>query len=87
MGDVNHHSRLAREKRAAAYDEYAKGRYIVVGDLAIKAVEQAIEALASLDGLHFHTNPRTAHSKRIRWFKDRFPNLSGYMDMLWGVQT
>jgi len=56
MGDIRHHSRLAKEKREAAHDEYIKGRYTVVGDLAIKAVEQAIEALASLEGLHFHVH-------------------------------
>ncbi|MCD6510752.1 MAG: hypothetical protein J7L11_10255 [Thermoprotei archaeon] len=85
MGDIRHHSRLAKEKREAAHDEYIKGRYTVVGDLAIKAVEQAIEALASLEGLHFHVHPRSAHAKRIRWFKDKFPHLSGYIDMLWGA--
>jgi len=62
-------------------------RYTVVGGLAIKAVEQAIEALASLDGLHFHTNPRNAHANRIMWVKKNFPGLSGYVDMLWGAYS
>lgn len=85
MGDLEHHRRLSLEKSKAAFEEYERGRYTVVGDLAIKAVEQAIEALASLDGLHFHTNPRSAHANRIMWVKKMFPELSGYVDMLWGA--
>ncbi|RLE58351.1 MAG: hypothetical protein DRN53_08450 [Thermoprotei archaeon] len=85
MGDVRLHSRLAKEKREAAHDEFTKGRYTVVGDLTIKAVEQAIEALASLEDLHFHVHPKSAHARRIRWFKRKFPELSGYIDMLWGA--
>ena len=85
MGDFKHHSKLAKEKREAAHDEYREGRYTVVGDLAIKAVEQAIEAIASLEGIHFHTHPRTVHARRIRWLKTKFPHLSKYIDMLWGA--
>ncbi len=85
MGDYIHHSRLAKEKRQAAHDEYMKARYTVVGDLAIKAVEQVIEAVASLEDIHFHTRPRTAHANRIKWFKERFPHLSKYIDVLWGA--
>jgi hypothetical protein len=47
-------------------DEFEKKRYMVVGDLAIKAVEQAIEALAALNEMHFHLHPRSAHSNRLR---------------------
>ncbi|MGB9730196.1 MAG: hypothetical protein ACP5OK_00160 [Thermoprotei archaeon] len=85
MSDLERHRELAKEKRAAAIDEYGKGRYTVVGDLAIKAVEQAIEALASLENLHFHIRPRSAHANRIKWIKKKFPNLSKYVDMLWGA--
>jgi hypothetical protein len=85
MGSLEHHLRLSREKRDAALEEYEKKRYTVVGDLAIKAVEQAIEALASLEGLHFHTDPRSAHANRMTWVKRSFPELSGYVDMLWGA--
>ncbi|MEM2154932.1 MAG: hypothetical protein QXV52_02265 [Nitrososphaeria archaeon] len=85
MGDTRHHSKLAEEKKAAAIEEYNRGRYTVVGDLAIKCVEQAIEALASEENLHFHINPRTAHANRINWVKKRFPQLSEYIDMLWGA--
>ncbi|MEM3382109.1 MAG: hypothetical protein QXQ11_08145 [Candidatus Bathyarchaeia archaeon] len=47
-------------------DEFEKKRYMVVGGLAIKATEQAIEALAALNGTHFHMHPRSAHSNRLR---------------------
>jgi hypothetical protein len=85
MGNLEHHCKLAKEKRIAALEEFDKRRYTVVGDLAIKAVEQAIEALASLENLHFHLRPKSAHANRILWIKKKFPNLSGYIDMLWGA--
>ena len=66
-------------------DEFEKKRYMVVGDLAIKAVEQAIEALAALDGVHFHLHPRSAHSNRMRWVKEKFQLLSKDIDELWGA--
>jgi hypothetical protein len=65
MGNLEHHCKLAKEKRIAALEEFDKGRYTVVGDLAIKAVEQAIEALASLENLHFHL-------RRCRHFQNRY---------------
>jgi len=85
MSDVEIHVKAAREKRLAALDEYEKKRYMVVGDLAIKTVEQAIEALAALEGKHFHLLPRSAHSNRMRWIKERFPSLSKDVDELWGA--
>jgi len=85
MSDVEVHVRAAREKRLAALDEFDKRRYMVVGDLAVKAVEQAIEALAALDGVHFHLRPRSAHIGRMRWVKEKFPSLSKDMDELWGA--
>jgi hypothetical protein len=85
MSDAELHIRAAREKRLAALEEFDKRRYMVVGDLAIKAVEQAIEALAALEGLHFHMHPRSAHSRRLRWVKEKFPSLSKDVDELWGA--
>lgn len=85
MSDVEIHVKAAREKRSAALDEYEKKRYMAVGDLAIKTVEQAIEALAALEGKHFHLNPRSAHSDRIRWIKGKLPSLSKEIDELWGA--
>jgi hypothetical protein len=85
MGDSVHHSRIAKEKRGAALDEYEKGRYSVVGDLTIKAVEQAIEAAASQQGIHFHLNPKTAHAERTKWAKQNFPEIAADLDMVWGA--
>ena len=85
VNDIEFHIRAAREKRLAALDEYEKKRNSVVGDLAIKAVEQAIEVLAASEGKHFHVSPRTAHSNRIRWIKEKFPSLSKDLDELWGA--
>ncbi|MCS7365355.1 MAG: hypothetical protein NDF54_07965 [archaeon GB-1867-035] len=85
MGNFEHHLRLAREKRSAALDEFEKRRYTVVGDLVLKAIEQIIEAIASKEGLHFHLNPRTAHARRTRWAKEKFPSIAGDLDIIWGA--
>ena len=86
MGDANHHSRIAREKREAALDELMKRRFTVVGDLVLKAVEQAIEAAAAaLAGEHFHVNPRTAHAQRVKWVKQNFPKVGANIDIVWGA--
>lgn len=86
MGDANHHSRIAREKREAALDEFVKRRFTVVGDLVLKAVEQAIEAAAAaLAEKHFHMNPRTAHAERVKWIKQNFPEVGADIDVVWGA--
>lgn len=85
MSDVERHAAAAREKRLAAVEELGKKRYLVVGDLALKTVEQAIEAAAALEGKHFHLQPRSAHGSRLRWVKERFPALSKDVDELWGA--
>jgi len=85
MSDVEIHVKAAREKRSAALEEFDKGRYMVVGDLAMKTVEQAIEASAALERKHFHLHPRSAHSNRLRWIKEKFPSLSKDVDELWGA--
>ena len=85
MNDTEIHIRLSTEKMQAAADEYIKKRYAVVGDLSIKAVEQAIEAAASLEGKHFHIHPRSAHLERTRWAKEKFPKVSKDLDELWGA--
>ena len=83
--DLQFHLKAAKEKRLAALDEYEKERNSVVGDLAIKAVEQAIEVLAASEGKHFHTNPRSAHKNRTLWIKEKVPSLSKDLDELWGA--
>lgn len=85
LGNDTHHAKLASERRQAAIDENSKRRFTVVGDLTLKAVEQAIEAAASRESLHFHVNPRIANAERIRWFKTRFPSSSKDIDALWGA--
>jgi len=85
MGNEAHHSRLAREKKAAALDEFKKGRYTVVGDLTIKAVEQAIESSAAAEGKHFHLNPRSAHAQRVKWAKKNFPEIAADIDIIWSA--
>ncbi|MFQ6076177.1 MAG: hypothetical protein ACE5Z5_08600 [Candidatus Bathyarchaeia archaeon] len=85
MGNADHHLRLAKEKREAALDEFQKGRYTVVGDLTLKAVEQAIEAAAAQLESHFHLTPRTAHAERARWAKERFPEIAADIDVVWGA--
>jgi hypothetical protein len=85
MSDVEIHVKAAREKRLATLEEFEKKRYMVVGDLATKTVEQAIEASAALEGRHFHLLPRSAHSNRMRWIKEKFPSLSKDVDELWGA--
>lgn len=85
MSDVEIHVKATREKRLASLEEFKKRRYMVVGDLAIKTVEQAIEALAALEGKHFHLYPRSAHSSRLRWIKKKLPSLSKDVDGLWGA--
>ncbi len=83
--DTSLHVRMCKEKAAAAEDELKQKRYTAVGDLAIKAVEQAIDAAASLRGIHFHTEPRRAHSERLRWAKQEFVGISRDLDELWGA--
>jgi len=85
LGGETHHSRLAREKKDAALDEFKKGRYTVVGDLTLKAVEQAIEAVAAREGKHFHLTPRSAHAQRVKWIKESFPEIAADVDMVWSA--
>jgi len=85
MSDVEIHTKAASERRLASLEEFDKKRYMVVGDLAIKTVEQAIEVVAALEGRHFHLHPRSAHSDRLRWIKEKFPSLSKDLDELWGA--
>lgn len=85
MGDSEVHAKLAREKRLAAIEELGKKRFTVVADLAIKSVEQAIEAAAAKENLHFHLRPREAHARRREWVSKNFPELSRYIDELWGA--
>jgi len=86
MGDEIHHSRIAKEKREAALEEFEKRRFTVVGDLVLKVIEQAIEAAAAArEGKHFHTSPRTAHAERVKWVKENFSEVAGDVEAVWGA--
>lgn len=47
MGNFDKHRDLLNEKMNQAYDAFEKQNFSVVGDLALKAIEQAIEADAA----------------------------------------
>jgi len=85
MGDERHHTTLVVEKRDGARAEFRMNRYTNVADLALKAVEQAVEAAVSRLGLHFHTNPRSAHLERGRWLKQNLSEVATDFDMLWSA--
>ena len=85
MGDQEFHRKLSQEKREGALEELKAGRYTNVADLALKAAEQAIEAAAAKEGLHFHSSPRTAHAYRRRWLQHHYPKLLAHLDILWGA--
>lgn len=84
LGTTPHHRKLAKEKRQGALSEYHQGRFTNVGDLALKAVEQAIESVVAKDDLHFHTQPSTAHAERNRWLREHFSHLAVDLEILWG---
>jgi len=85
MGDPARHRDLAIEKRLGALEELKSGRNSNVADLALKAVEQAIEAEAAREGLHFHRRPRTAHAERREWMRFRHRDLAVHFEVLWGA--
>jgi len=85
LGDESHHLRLAREKREGALSEYEVMRFTNVADLALKCVEQVIEAIASRENVHFHISPRSAHAQRNRWAKEKFPSMASKLDLLWSA--
>ncbi|MEX0568110.1 MAG: hypothetical protein Q6363_002995 [Candidatus Njordarchaeota archaeon] len=53
MGDTQYHWRLAIENYQGALNELQAGRYSNVGLLAIKSLEQAIEACAAREESSF----------------------------------
>ncbi|MDI6905657.1 MAG: hypothetical protein QMD13_09295 [Candidatus Bathyarchaeia archaeon] len=83
MDDSAFHIRLAKEKREGALREFSAGAYSNSADLALKAVEQAIEAVAAKHDIHFHVRPRTAHVERRNWVRENFPQILDYLRILW----
>ncbi len=79
MGDFGKHLLIAREKLSALKEAYEKRRYTVVGDLAIKVVEQLIEADAAKNNRHFGT-----YSDRHEYSNKNFPvDISRAMRRIW----
>lgn len=85
MGDPSHHAKLASENLNGAHDEYSKKRYSNTALLAIRALEQVVEACAAKEGIHFHEHPRTAHAGRRGWLRSRHPDLVRDWDTLWSI--
>lgn len=85
MGGVDHHTRLMEEIWESVRREYEDRRFSTVGLLAIKALEQAIEACVAKEGLHFHDEPKMAHLNRRKWLSERHPDLAGTWDDLWSA--
>jgi len=83
MDDSDFHIKLAKEKRLGALREFSAGAYSNTSDLALKAVEQAIEAVAAKDDIHFHIRPRTAHLERRKWVGEHIPQVSDFLGLLW----
>lgn len=83
MDDSAFHIRLAKEKREGTLREFSARAYSNTADLALKAVEQAIEAVAAKHDIHFHTRPRTAHAERRNWVKENLPQVFDHLRILW----
>lgn len=83
MDDSDFHIRLALEKKEGALREFSAGAYSNTSDLALKAVDQAVEVAAAKQNLHFHVHPRTAHARRMRWVGENFPQVLDYLKILW----
>lgn len=57
MGNLDKHIEIAREKLQAVISAYKNKQHTVVGDLAVKVIEQLVEADASKQGKHFGDHP------------------------------
>lgn len=85
MGSSKNHGQLAKENIEGVHSEYSRRRYSNVGLLAVKALEQMVEACVAKENLHFHENPRTAHRNRREWLESRHPDLVHDWDSLWSI--
>jgi hypothetical protein len=66
MGDFKKHFELMKEKQTAAHHAFENKQNSVVGDLAIKAVEQAVEADAARVKIPKHFGE---HEERMKYVK------------------
>jgi len=85
MGTSREHARLADENLNGAKQEYRSKRYSNVALLAIRSLEQIVEACAAMENLHFHQHPRTAHHNRRRWLRSHHADLAKAWDRLWSI--
>jgi len=83
MGTTKEHAKIAIENLEGVKDEYKAARYSNVGLLALRALEQMVEACAAKENLHFHEHPRVAHRDRRDWLKSHHPDLVKEWDALW----
>jgi len=83
MSKTKEHAKIAIENLAGVMDEYNAARYSNVGLLAVRALEQMVEACAAKENLHFHEHPRVAHRDRREWLRSHHPDLVKEWDALW----
>ena len=69
--EFENHKRNAEENVRAALHAYKMGWNSVVAETAFKAVEQAIEMHAALEGLHMR-----GHLERIDFADERYPEVA-----------
>jgi hypothetical protein len=48
-------------------------------------IDSGVHIKLAKENLHFQNSPREAHAKRREWVRERFPELSKYIDELWGA--
>jgi len=81
--DMKRHIQLAKEKFQSTIEAYQKGRYSVVGDEAIKVVEEAIEAHAAKLGDHLRD-----HAPRFEFFQKYYgPEKHAKLQSLFSAYT
>jgi hypothetical protein len=79
MGDFGKHINIAREKLRVTKESFAKKDNTVVGDLAIKVVEQLVEADIARKGEHFG-----AHKSRHDYSNKEYPEeINEAMRKIW----
>lgn len=79
MGDFEKHIKLAKEKLRATREAFEKKNNTVVGDLAIKVVEQLVEADIARKGEHFGD-----HKSRHDYSNKEFPgDINESMRKIW----
>jgi len=83
MSTTKKHAKIAIENLEGVKGEYNAARYSNVGLLAVRALEQMVEACAAKENLHFHEHPRVAHRDRREWLRFHHPDTVKEWDALW----